>query len=122
MCLINSDNFQEKVIKSKKPVLIVYIKQFFDYKNQTDVIFQISNFYEDVLKVCVADEEDPFIFDTLGIIGSPSYFIFFQGNEVQMAFGVQDRASLFSFVSTALQGLGFINCFDEAKIANTGRS
>lgn len=100
---VNSSNFKKEVLESDKPVLVANINPFFDYESQTKLILEISNFYIDVLKVCMVDEEDPEMITSLGIIGLPTYLIFYQGDEIKRALGVHTNASFLLFVSSALE-------------------
>ena len=103
MCIVNSINFNNEIIASDKPVLLVYNNSFFGYHDQTKTVFRIMNLYETSLKVCVIDGNAHSLLTALQIKGSPTHLIFSQGHEVKRVSGFQDYETLLSFVSIILQ-------------------
>lgn len=103
---IGADNFDSEIAAEKRPVLLAYIVPDFTYKKQLEVLEIISKrYFGDLLKVCLLKEDFVWAHRHLGIKGSPTVIIFYQGQEKGRMLGKADKESLSSFILQTLPNL-----------------
>jgi thioredoxin-like negative regulator of GroEL len=102
--LINTDNFQAEVIKKQKPILILWMHQSPEFKEQFKVIQTISKSYHKEIMVCVLEEEFIGSFSQeFNIEGTPTYLILLGGLEKGRRLGLADTDSLKDFLKRTLK-------------------
>ncbi len=95
---IGMDNFDFEITAEKRPVLLACIRRDDEYREQTEVLESISRRYGDELKICLLNEDFIEIYRKLGIVGTPTFIIFYEGREKGRMLGKVDREKLSSFV------------------------
>lgn len=93
---ISKDDFEEKVIKADKPVLVdFYSDTCIPCKKMSGVVAQIEEEYAGkayVYKVNSLYEAD--LVEQYGVMSAPTFIIFKDGEEVQRLRGVQTKDAL----------------------------
>ena len=74
----------------------------FRYREQKKVVDIVSIEYGEALKVCLQDKESLGSFEKYGIEGSPTFIIFYQGEEKGRMLGKAERDTLNAFISRIL--------------------
>jgi thioredoxin-like negative regulator of GroEL len=105
--LISLDNFESKVAKEKRPVLLACIRHDHEFKGQKEILKAISSKYGEILKVCLLDEDSirPFM-KNFEIEGTPTFLIFHEGKEKGRILGLTDIEKLTSFIIRNLPHMG----------------
>ena len=79
---IGIDNFQSEVLEQNRPVILAYIRRDYQYKEQTDVLNNISKRFGDAVKICLIEGESAGILRRLKIGGAPAFLIFYRGKDI----------------------------------------
>jgi len=96
---IGITNFESGVLQEKMPVLLAYIRQDHEYRDQTAVLEGVSEEFGEGLKVCLLDENFIAGLRKLDIEGAPVFLIFHEGKEKARKLGKADHKTLSSFVT-----------------------
>ena len=99
------DNFEKEIEKETGPVLLACIRRDYNYNEQEKVIRKISNKFSAVMKVCLLDDESGAIYKKLGIEGTPTFLLFYNGEEKDRILGKTNLEKLNTFVLQALLAL-----------------
>lgn len=103
---IGADNFDSEITAEKRPVLLAYIVPDFAYRQQLEALESVSKrYFGDSLKICLLNEDFIKSRRHLGIGGSPTFIIFYQGKEKGRKLGKADKESLSSFILQTLPNL-----------------
>lgn len=98
--LIDRESFELEVLKETKPVLLAYVWRDHKYSEVISVLKELSEIYEDILKVLLLDKnQNDFVQQRLEIMGDPTFIGFSGGEEKERLFGWTGRDALVSFVS-----------------------
>ncbi len=98
------DNFESEVIKEERPILFACIRRDFEFNKQTEVLKSIAKMYGDELKICVLDEDFMVTYrEKLEIEGTPTFLIFYEGEEKDRMLGQADMETLMGFLLRTLQ-------------------
>ena len=100
--LISTDNFESGLLDEKRPVLLACIRRDHEFKEQTEVLERVSKSYGEDLKVCLLDGDFTGACRRLGIEGTPTFLILYEGKEKARMLGKADMETLNSFVLRAL--------------------
>jgi hypothetical protein len=95
---IGMDNFDFEITAEKRPVLLACIRRDNEYRELIEVLESISRRYGDELKICLLDDVFIEVYRKLGIVGTPTFIIFYEGREKGKMLGKVDREKLNSFV------------------------
>ena len=101
--LIGLDNFEEEVIKTREPVLLLCMPQNHETQSQIDVIKRIAKVYAEELKVCLLEEVFIRTFSQkFSVRGTPTFFIFNEGIEKNRLLGQAEYETLIDFINGSL--------------------
>lgn len=102
---IGLDNFRVKVTHERRPVLMACIYRGYEFEKQMEVLGQLCDTYNDVMKLYYIDEDDRKIFmKTFNISGTPTYILFQNGQEIDRLLGNADVDTLQRFIKKAVPG------------------
>jgi len=99
---IEANHFQAEVLGEKKPVLMACLSRDFRYREQKKVLDSVLGEYGEAIKVYLRDKESLGSFERFGIEGSPTFIIFYQGEEKGRMLGRAEKATLSAFISRIL--------------------
>ena len=91
---IGMDNFQSEVLEQNRPVILAYIRRDYQYKEQTDVLNNLSKMFGDAVKICLIEGESAAILRRLKIGGAPAFLIFYRGKETARILGRTNAETL----------------------------
>ncbi len=106
---IGMDNFDFEITAEKRPVLLACIRRDDEYRELIEVLESISRRYGDELKICLLNEDFIEVYRKLGIVGTPTFNIFYEGREKGRMLGKVDREKLSSFVLRTLPNCQKLN-------------
>ena len=96
-------DLRREVFRGSVPVLLVFLHQELEYKEQLEAVENIARRYGAALKVCLAAQED---LETIGeanhTTGTPAFLFFRQGKEKGRLLGQADEAGLLVFIDRSL--------------------
>ena len=93
---VGMDNFQSEVLEQNRPVILAYIRRDYQYKEQTDVLNNISKSFGDAVKICLIEGESAGILRSLKIGGTPAFLIIYRGKETTRILGRTNTETLVS--------------------------
>ena len=97
--IIRLDNFKSEVMEEKGPVFLACVRRDIEFKEQTEILENLSKRYGAVLKVCLLDEDFIMAFsEECEIERTPTFLIFDNGKEKNRMLGLADRETLEDFV------------------------
>ena len=93
---LNSDNFEEEVLKSEKKVLVDFYADWCGpCKMMAPVIEEIAKDFSDKVKVCKLNvDEAPDIAGNYGVMSIPTLIIFENGNVIDTTVGLTSRSEI----------------------------
>jgi hypothetical protein len=95
--------FEQNIIKSDKPVLLLCIHRGTEWEGQLSSIKQLSQLVGDAVKIyMLAEEFIPAFMDRFQVTGTPTFFIFNKGEEKGRLLGQADIPMLTQFLSKYL--------------------
>ena len=94
--IVNSDNFEEEVLKSDKPVLVDFFATWCGpCKVMAPVVEEIAVEQAGKLKVCVLDiDESDDIAEQYNVMSVPTIVLFEHGQPVRQLVGAQPKQAL----------------------------
>ena len=95
---IGADNFDSEILSEKRHVLLAYIRRDYGFKNQIEILEDLSKNYNDTIKICLLDENFARTYKNLEIKGDPTFLVYYEGKEKGRILGKADREKLISFV------------------------
>ena len=108
--LVRSEDFESEVSREQRPVLLACFYGETELRTQLRVVENVSEGYKDTLKICVIDEDSlSTLREALGIVGTPTFLIFHQGEEKSRILGHVDRETLSAFVRQTLRQLSRVS-------------
>lgn len=99
---IRMDNIDTEIRTEKRPILLACIRRDYEYKEQAEILENVSERYGDELKVWLLDEDFIGVYRKLGIVGTPTFIIFYEGREKGKMLGKANEETLSSFISRTL--------------------
>jgi hypothetical protein len=99
---IGIDDFDSEIKAKKRPILLACIRRDYEYKEQAEILESVSERYGDELKVWLLDEDFIGVYRRLGIAGTPTFIIFYEGREKGRMLGKANRKTLSSFILRSL--------------------
>ena len=98
--IITSENFENEVMKSDKPVLIDFWASWCGpCKMLSPIIEEIANEYDGRVKVCKVNVDDePELAGTFGISSIPSLFVIKNGEVTDTAVGYRSKEDIISML------------------------
>ena len=104
--LVRSEDFESEVSREQRPVLLACFYGEAELRTQLRLVESVSEGYKDTLKACVIDEDSlSTLREALGIVGTPTFLIFHQGEEKSRILGHVDGETLSAFVRQTLRRL-----------------
>ncbi len=100
---VGMDNFDSEIRLEMKPVLLACIRRGFELREQIDLLEKISRKYAPNLKICLLYEGLNEVYRTLAIQGTPTFLLFFGGEEKGRMLGKVKVETLNTFVFKSLQ-------------------
>lgn len=93
---LNSENFEEEVLKSEKKVLVDFYADWCGpCKMMAPVIEEIAKDFSDKVKVCKLNvDEAPDIAGNYGVMSIPTLIIFENGNVIDTTVGLISRSEI----------------------------
>ena len=93
---ITSDNFEEEVTKSDKPVLVDFWARWcMPCKMMSQTVEEISDEMSQEVKVCKVNiDEEQELAVRYGIMSIPTFLVFKNGKVADMIVGVQEKESI----------------------------
>ncbi len=93
---LNSENFEEEVLKSEKKVLVDFYADWCGpCKMMAPVIEEIAKDFSDKVKVCKLNvDEAPDIAGNYGVMSIPTLIIFENGNVIDTTVGLTSRSEI----------------------------
>jgi thioredoxin-like negative regulator of GroEL len=99
VCSIRPENFKEEVLLERKPVLLVCMTDDDSFSKQWKVLENVAARYEKELKVGLLAPDSIEIFKKrLQIIGTPTFLLMREGQEINRILGVSDEKTLTSLI------------------------
>jgi thioredoxin-like negative regulator of GroEL len=103
ICSIRPENFTEKVILEKKPVLLVCMERDDSFFKQLTVLQNVAERYEKELKVGLLSQDSMETFKRkLKIVGTPTFLLMLEGKEISRFLGVIDQKTLTDLIDKHL--------------------
>lgn len=104
--LVGAYNFESEVIREQKPVFLSCFDRNIKFEKRKEAINSISKIFGDALKVCVLKEDFIGVFkEKYNIYGTPTFLVFFGGEEKDRMLGQADQETLKSFIAHALSDI-----------------
>ena len=104
--LITPDNFTKEVTAEKKPFLLLCMPKDDDFPSQLSIVEIMAEHHESRLKVGImADAFVEYFKKKLGVVGTPTFLIFFDGKELNRMWGLADSEGLEQFVLEVMEQL-----------------
>ena len=100
---VGMDNFDSEIRLEMKPVLLACIRRGFELREQIDLLEKVSRKYAHNLKICLLFEGLNEAYRTLAIEGTPTFLLFFGGEEKGRMLGKVKMETLSTFVFKSLQ-------------------
>ena len=100
---VGMDNFDSEIRLEMKPVLLACIRRGFELREQIDLLEKVSRKYAPNLKICLLYEGLNEVYRTLAIQGTPTFLLFFGGEEKGRMLGKVKVETLSRFVFKSLQ-------------------
>ena len=100
---VGMDNFDSEIRLEMKPVLLACIRRGFELREQIDLLEKVSRKYAHNLKICLLFEGLNEAYRTLAIEGTPTFLLFFGGQEKGRMLGKVKMETLSTFVFESLQ-------------------
>lgn len=100
---VGMDNFDSEIRLEMKPVLLACIRRGFELREQIDLLEKVSRKYAHNLKICLLFEGLNEAYRTLAIEGTPTFLLFFRGEEKGRMLGKVKMETLSTFVFKSLQ-------------------
>ena len=101
--IIDIDNLESKIMASDNSILLACIPQGYEFKEQIEVVEEISKKYHPFLKVClVAQDSIQVLGKKFRIRGTPFFLIFEEGKEKGRLLGSVNKKTLISFLLKTL--------------------
>lgn len=93
---ITSDNFEEEVIKSDKPVLVDFWASWcMPCKMMSQTVEDIANEMQKEVKVCKVNiDEEQELAVKYGVMSIPTFLVFKNGKVADMTVGVQEKENI----------------------------
>lgn len=95
---IEIDRFSNEVAHRREPFLLAYIGRLHQFKEQKDVLDQVSSRFSDRLGFYLLNESYKGEIRKLGIEGSPTFILFNKGKQIGRLLGRADVETLESFI------------------------
>ena len=100
---IGLNEFEEKVFKEIKPVLLLCIQQDPEFQNHLRVIEDIYRTFAERVRIYLLEEDALRIFmEKFAVKGTPTFLLFINGNEKGRLLGQTDSEELNHFLSRML--------------------
>jgi thioredoxin-like negative regulator of GroEL len=100
---IGMEAFEDLVRKEKSPLFLACVSEGIDYPEQIKSVTNINEKYCHLIKVCLLNPDDNENFGCRhGMDGTPTFYIFHNGREIDRFLGMADKKSLEGFVLSAL--------------------
>ena len=100
---VGMDNFDSEIRLELKPVLLACIRRGFELREQIDLLEKVSRKYAPNLKICLLFEGLNEVYRALSIEGTPTFLLFFGGEEKGRMLGKVKMETLSTFVFQSLQ-------------------
>lgn len=101
--LVGAYNFESEVIREQKPVFLGCFDRSAKFEIRKETMNSISKIFGDALKVCLLKEEFIGLFkERFHIYGTPTFLVFFEGEEKDRMLGQADQETLKSFIAHTL--------------------
>jgi hypothetical protein len=100
---VEMDNFESEVTMAQKPVLLACIRRGFELKGQIELLEMLSDLYGHTIKICIVYEEYNEAYRALNIEGTPTFLMFFGGEEKGRMLGNAKTETLSAFVAEFFQ-------------------
>ena len=95
---IDNNNFETKVLKEKRLVMLAYIRRDHKYSEMAGFFKKLSADQDERLKILLLDEDQRGIRERLKITGDPTIIGFSMGEEQGRLLGCVDKVRLYLFV------------------------
>jgi len=100
---IGLNEFEEKVFKEIKPVLLLCIQQDSEFQNHLRVIEDIYRTFAEGVKIYLLEEDALRIFmEKFAVKGTPTFLLFLNGSEKGRLLGQKSSEELSYFLSSML--------------------
>jgi len=97
--LINNENYTTEIDQAGKPVLLLCMPKGPDFSDQSILLHQVAETYQERLKVCLLEEELINGFrQMLSIKGTPVFVLFYKGQEMARMLGMAGVEQLSAFL------------------------
>jgi thioredoxin-like negative regulator of GroEL len=101
--IVDLQNYKSEIIDEKRLVLLVCLHHNERLKEQLEVLEDILNNYNTVLKICIINKDHKkAVMKHFKINGTPTYLIFKDGKEKDRILGDLDYTTLTSFIQEHL--------------------
>ncbi len=94
--------FDPEMIKEEKIALVAHIYPDSDFKQQVDVLNDLSKIMKNIIQIFLLDEDAVRKYHEFDISGSPTFIFFYNGEEKGRLLGKADTKTLIDFISNHL--------------------
>jgi hypothetical protein len=99
---IGLDNFESEIRLELRPILLACIRRGFEAKEQHMVLKAVSSEIDRNVKICVLYEGQSDAYRMLSVEGTPTFLLYFNGEEIGRILGKVVPEKLVDFVSEQL--------------------
>ena len=94
--------FNPKIVREKGIVLLAYIYRDSGFKQQAKVLNDLSKTMKNIIQIFLLEEDDVHKNHEFDISGSPTFILFYNGEEKGRLLGKADTKTLTDFISNHL--------------------
>ncbi len=84
---VNRENFIEKVLNAKKPVLLSYLHKNHDYEEHLANLSALGEKYQEKIEIFILENDSTFVSSYFCILGDPTFLAFNKGKETGRLLG-----------------------------------
>ena len=99
---IGMDNFESEIRLELRPILLACIRRGFEAKEQLKVLEKVSREIDRSVKICVLYEGLSDAYRMLSVEGTPTFLLYFDGEEIGRILGKVAPENLSEYVSEQL--------------------
>lgn len=99
---IGMDNFEAEIGLEKRPVLLACIRRGFEMSEQIRLLEEVSKKHTHSLKICLLYEGLNEAYRELAVDGTPTFLLFFKGQEKGRMLGKVKMEALSTFILESL--------------------
>ncbi len=98
----DTEEFNPETLKEKGIVLLAYIYRDSGFKQQAKVLNDLSKTMKNIIQIFLLEEDDVHKSHEFDISGSPTFILFYNGEEKGRLLGKADTKTLTDFISNHL--------------------